>query len=245
MEKSVEKIMQEPIFIGYTDQVRKIKNLLLTLSLISLFLVYGRLSIDGGSTILGLKFNGLSNFIIYSLLIILVSFNFIAFLWNSSDTFREWHIRQSGIKNLFNKKNNIRNESLYNWWIEFYNQLSNPGQRLLFSKLITTQQKIADLIENESSVEEPTTRTRTIYDPKFTSLMDDYNTKINDIHSYIKVVEKMDINSLEKSLKNFDSKFKGFCKSQNFRWLLLDLIIPYCLGLFSLCSLINQIIISF
>ncbi len=90
MNKDLKKVLEEPIFLGYSDSVKKTRNLLLILSVISLFLIFGELKINSSSTLLGLKFDGLNTNIIYIGLLVLISFSSINFIWSSIDSFQEW-----------------------------------------------------------------------------------------------------------------------------------------------------------
>lgn len=80
MNKDLKKVLEEPIFLGYSDSVKKTRNLLLILSVISLFLIFGELKINSSSTLLGLKFDGLNTNIIYIGLLVLISFSSINFI---------------------------------------------------------------------------------------------------------------------------------------------------------------------
>lgn len=80
MNKDLKKVLEEPIFLGYSDSVKKTRNLLLILSVISLFLIFGELKINSSSTLLGLKFDRLNTNIIYIGLLVLISFSSINFI---------------------------------------------------------------------------------------------------------------------------------------------------------------------
>ena len=58
--KVIEKIMKEPVFIENSEYVKKSRNMLLSFSTITIFLIYFNLSIKDDSSVLGLKFNGLN-----------------------------------------------------------------------------------------------------------------------------------------------------------------------------------------
>ena len=125
--------MKEPVFIENSEYVKKSRNILLSFSTITIFLIYFNLSIKDDSSVLGLKFNGLNENNIYIALFVIIIFNLINFFWNSYNTYNEWEIRQTGMKKfnsdyiidyLYTKDGNnnylspteLRNSTLYYWW---------------------------------------------------------------------------------------------------------------------------------
>ena len=63
--EEVNKVLKEPVFCTFDEATNKVKNHLLLFSVISIFMVLGGLHIQQDSSILGLKFSGLNDFIVY------------------------------------------------------------------------------------------------------------------------------------------------------------------------------------
>ena len=59
--KAVEKVLGEPAFAEFASNAWKIRSNLIIVSVISIALVFADLHIDPGSTVLGLKFQGLND----------------------------------------------------------------------------------------------------------------------------------------------------------------------------------------
>ena len=63
-QKKVEKTLGEPFAMDFSDYIRKIRNGLITTSVITIALLLGGLQITDDSSFLGLKFEGLDNALI-------------------------------------------------------------------------------------------------------------------------------------------------------------------------------------
>lgn len=245
MDKDLKKVIDEPIFLGYTDNVKKTRNILLVFSFISLFLIFGKLTINSSSTILGLKFDGLDTKIIYIGLLILISFSFINFIWSSYDAFQEWQIRQSGAKK-FNKTyndiiytdmdnsylspNDPRNSTLYYWWSTQAKKTDDVN--IAINELLKNNQKILEILNSNEGRELNSYRLK-IYD-NF--------EKLDEVKKSFHVLENaFNSKQIEQSLAKFNSRFKTLILSQNLRWIILDFFIPLSLSFLSIIFIILEL----
>jgi len=245
LDKDLKKVIDEPIFLGYTDNVKKTRNILLVFSFISLFLIFGKLTINSSSTILGLKFDGLDTKIIYIGLLILISFSFINFIWSSYDAFQEWQIRQSGAKK-FNKTyndiiytdmdnsylspNDPRNSTLYYWWSTQAKKTDDVN--IAINELLKNNQKILEILNSNEGRELNSYRLK-IYD-NF--------EKLDEVKKSFHVLENaFNSKQIEQSLAKFNSRFKTLILSQNLRWIILDFFIPLSLSFLSIIFIILEL----
>ncbi len=246
MNKDLKKVLEEPIFLGYSDSVKKTRNLLLILSVISLFLIFGELKINSSSTLLGLKFDGLNTNIIYIGLLVLISFSSINFIWSSIDSFQEWQVRQSGTKK-FNKSyndimytdmdnsylspNDPRNSTLYYWWSTQAKKSSDIN--ISINDILKNNEEIFKILNSGSDNEKNT------YRFKFHDNFD----KIDKIQKSFHILENaFNSEQIEQSLSKFDARFKTLLISQNLRWIILEFLIPIILSLVSIVFISLEII---
>lgn len=250
----IKKIICEPIFIGYTEQVKKTKNMLLVFSSISLFLVFGKLSINSESSILGLKFDGLNESIIYIGLLIIIFFNLITFFWSSFDTYKEWSVRQTGIKKLFNTPtgnelmhfnglnndlfpDNPRNTTLYYWWSTQVNRLDEWENCL--NDLEKKHNALSEIL-NDDKTKDFFNHSRELNPIRMSHY--DYTSKIDSIQKSFEIMSNaFKYNHIQDSLSNFNFRYKTLLKSQNLRWILLDFSFPIFIAAISIISLLNKL----
>lgn len=246
MNKDLKKVLEEPIFLGYSDSVKKTRNLLLILSVISLFLIFGELKINSSSTLLGLKFDGLNTNIIYIGLFVLISFSSINFIWSSIDSFQEWQVRQSGTKkftisyndiiytdmdNSYLSPNDPRNSTLYYWWSTQAKKSSDIN--IAINDILKNNEEIFKILNSGSDNEVNTYRFK----------FHDNFEKIDKIQKSFHVLENaFNSKQIEQSLSKFDARFKTLLISQNLRWIILEFLIPIILSLVSIVFIILEII---
>ncbi|MCW8830727.1 MAG: hypothetical protein OQK32_04305, partial [Gammaproteobacteria bacterium] len=79
--KKAQKALGEPLMPEFTDYMRRARTLLIVVSLISIAVVIGGLAIDPSSSVLGVKFKGISDELIRKGLLIANAYLLIHFLW--------------------------------------------------------------------------------------------------------------------------------------------------------------------
>ena len=241
--KKVQKALGEPLMPEFTDYMRRSRTLLIIVSLISISVVIGGLAIDPSSSVLGVKFQGLSDELIRKGLLIANAYLLVHFLWGGFDSWLEWGARLTGTRVAFvttgtfasehgDYPSDPRQSTLYNWWKDSASRISS-----LTEPLEAMEQKLA---EWEKRVEEAVLKN----DPNLMTVVQsfrDIQTNINDVKMKIESVEKiLTATRIPASLERFDSRFKLMLRSQNTRWLLLELAFPVLLGCWAVWLLINE-----
>lgn len=241
--KKAQKALGEPLMPEFTDYMRRVRTLLIVVSLISIAVVIGGLAIDPASSVLGVKFKGLSDELIRKGLLIANAYLLIHFLWGGFDSWLEWGVRLTGSRVAFvttgkfasehcDYPSDPRQSTLYNWWKDDASGISS-----LTEPLETTKQKLA---EWEKRVEESILNNN----PNLMSVVQSFRevqTNINDVKKKIENVEKtLTAVRIPASLERFDNRFKLMLRSQNIRWLVLELALPLLLGCWAVWLLINE-----
>lgn len=241
--KKAQKALGEPLMPEFTDYMRRARTLLIVVSLISIGVVIGGLVIDPSSSVLGVKFQGLSDDLVRMGLLLANAYLLIHFVWGAFDSWLEWGARLTGTRVAFvttgkfasehcDYPSDPRQSTLYNWWKDNASKISS-----LTEPLETIEQKLA---EWEKRVEEAILEN----DPNLRSVIESFRhiqTNINDVKVKIENVEKtLTSTRIPASLEHFDNRFKLMLRSQNIRWLLLELTFPFLLGGWAVWLLINE-----
>lgn len=241
--KKAQKALGEPLMPEFTDYIRRVRNLLVVISLISIGVVVGGLSIDPASSVLGVRFQGLSDELIRKGLIIANAYLLIHFFWGGFDNWLEWGARLTGTRVAFVTTARIASEhgdypsdprqsTLYNWWKDSASKISS-----LTEPLEITKEKLAAW---EKRVEEAILKN----DPNLMTVVQSFREireNIDDVKKKIESVEgTLTAARIPASLERFDSRFKLMLRSQNIRWLILELSFPMLLGGWAIGLLINE-----
>lgn len=249
----VSKVLKEPVYCEMDDVTVKVKNHLLLMSMISIFVVLGGLHIQQDSSILGLRFSGLNDFIVHFGLFVILAYLFFHFIWRSIDNFLEWTIRITGTRLMYvtgsswgsddaDYPNDPRQSTLYNWWS---NESSKIGY--LNEKLDAISNDIKSLLEKTKAFIESEDKSN--LNPnvlpqltQFNSSITSTDKKINQLKDSIKSAgELKDSGRILVSLKRFDNAYQYFLRSQNLRWFIVDLLVPILLAIYSLILLSQQL----
>lgn len=241
-QEKVEKILGEPFAMDFSDYVRKIRNNLIITSLISIALLLGGLRIAPDSTFLGLKFTGLDNNLILQTLFFLNAYIFIHFLWSSHDHFQEWWLRLTGTKVAYvttgrfsaegaDYPSDPRQSTLYNWWNDEARKISS-----LQEPLNNIQTKLK---EWEATITKSPEGADTNVVNTFTLRVSEDVNKLNA--SVEQIGKTLESPRIPASLKRFDGHFQFFLRSQNLRWLIIELGFPLALGGYALLLISNAL----
>ncbi|HCG7279380.1 TPA: hypothetical protein NJ358_000106 [Vibrio parahaemolyticus] len=249
MSESVEKILLAPIQIEFTDSVKKIRQNLMITSFIALFITLGGVSIDPSSTIFGLKFNGLTDALLYKGLLILVVYFLIHFIWCAYESLQEWEIRVTGTKEAFIRAVDMdfdeaikppypsdpRNSTFYFWWSTQAKRIGNLNTHLtnINQRIESMEKSITDMREKGVNLNRS--------DANISSQVQPLKIDIDGAVSSINRMEKvLDGNQLLISMRTFDRRYRYFLKSQNIRWFVIDFFGPIILSSVSLLCLLNR-----
>ena len=242
--EKVEKVLGEPVAPEFSDYVRKLRSTLFAVSVIGISMVLGNLELASNSTFLGLRFKGLSDTNIINGLFIINAYLLFHFIWCSFDTILAWWVRITGTRLAFvttgksasgyaDYPSDPNQSSLYYWWKDEAKKIGSfiePMQQIE-SKLSKWQSEVFIKLENRN-------------DPNITIACQQIRHVSTDIGKLMCAVEqsaKTIVSArIPVSLGRFDKRYSLFLRSQNLRWLLLELGLPILLGMYSLCLLVQK-----
>jgi len=243
--EAVEEVLGEPAFAELPENAWKIRTNLILASVVSIVIVFGELHIEPDSQILGLKFRGLSDTILTNGLIAVVTYLLLHFLWASLDALLEWRIRVTGTRVAFvttarlasehgDYPNDPRQSSLYNWWKDEARKIGN---------LSTHTQEIESKL-NKWEAELRAKFTEGTDAMNITNAVMPISATREEIVRFSREVkaaaEAIEAARIPTSLKRFDSWFALFLRSQNLRWLVIDVLAPVLAGSYALLLLAGR-----
>ena len=242
--KAVEKVLGEPVFIELSDYVLKIRTNLIRVSVITIAVILANLHIDQGSTVLGLKFTGLNDHVLRAGLLVITCYLGAHYLWTAVDTFLEWRLRITGTRLSFvttgriasehaDYPNDPRQSTLYYWWLSEAKRIGDMG-----SELSNMQNLLESLdIELRAKMNSGTDALNIV---NACRPLGEVRETIGKLGRSIEQTQKaIEATRIPISLKRFDNWFKFFLRSQNLRWLIIDLLVPLTLwgtALYLLCK---------
>lgn len=240
--KAVEETLGKPVAPELSENGWKIRTNLIITSVIAIAAVLADLRIDPGSSILGLKFSGLTDTVLRTGLLLILAYLSIHYLWTTFDSFLEWRLRVTGTRLSFittarlssdqgDYPNDPRQSTLYSWWTYEAKRIGN-----LSAKLLELERLLQNLDQDLRA--------------RYTAGADAMNIvnacrpigeasgAISKLQQSIDLVSK-DISAtrVPVSLKRFDNWFQFFLRSQNLRWLVFDLLVPIFLAGYAICLL--------
>lgn len=219
-ENDIKFLMDHPVFIMHDNAAKIVRVQLFFLSISSIFLAYSGVSVGEGSSILGIRLEGLKNSHIFWLTSFLVAYQMIHFLWSSWESFCEWRIRQSALDSGGIGGSGIKitkeDEGLKIRQTTIYSYLNHT----LGHDLNNLRKEISSF--NESEAKDKAKK---------------IESHLNDLYRHLK--DPRIINSLWR----FDNWFKMFCRAQNIRWLILEVSLPVALGIWALTLSLSKAII--
>jgi len=245
--KAVEEVLGKPFALEFEPYAGKVRNRLIWISLISLFITIGNLTLDSDSSFLGLRFEGITQDHVELPLLLISLYLLIHYIWLCKDTFDEWTLRRTGTRAAFqtgspwgNKDTDDpatpRQSTLYNWWLQNTNHLEN-----LSNNIQETKEGVEKLVEDlfPGAVNSQDIRAKLAQKNSELSTIDSnikkFFSQLNDEQEVIKSPR------LEVSLSRFDNRYRACLESQNLRWILLEYSMPLLLSVISITSLVLKI----
>lgn len=241
---NLSKIMSEPVNIELTESVKKIKNNIMIMSFIAIFMVWNKISINPKSSFFGLTFDGLDNNKIYLGLLLVLFFSLIHFIWCSFDSFTEFRIRVTAFPvkdraspyqdyHLVYPPDDIRNSTLYYWWVK------NSHQHIDVLSEVEQLKACLSTMSDKSSNCDPSNANLILMH----ELRNNVLSRLANVDQYCSHIKTLTDNEvLTKSLSKFDNCFWLFVKSQNVRWFLFDCIVPIFLALVAISMILSELI---
>jgi hypothetical protein len=243
--KAVEKVLGEPAFSEFAPNAWKIRTNLIVASAVSIAVVFADLHIDPGSTVLGLKFHGLNDTVLVRVLFGVTLYLLLHFIWSALDSLPEWRLRVTGTRVAFvttarlaradgDYPRDPRQSTFYHWWKD-------------------GAQKIGNLTAKLSDIEKQLQEWDTQLKVQFTEKPDAMNivnatdtirstreAVVNLERSITKARDTISALRVPVSLRRFDRWFHLFLRSQNLRWLIMELGVPILVGSYALVLLWNK-----
>ncbi len=224
--EAVKKALGEPFLFEFTEYVRKVRNNLMFLGILSILVVYKNINISNDSSLFGLKLQGWNMHLIYVILFSLVTYFLVHFIWLAWDYFLEWRLRLTGthgvnkyntVPNEMDIANDLRQTTLYSWWVQNTNYLK-PTKEIIAS----IEKSFYDINHDNNP--------RTAQE-QYSNIIAHLSAINQNLNILTAAVERERIPA---SLEKFDNTFFHFQKSQGWRWAIIELYIPVWIAVFAL-----------
>ncbi len=243
-EEAVEKILKEPVFAGLSDQAEKVRRNLLVFSLISVAAVLWEVRLSPSASIFGFTFEGLTPPRILQGLALVTGFSLVHFIWMGWDSFMEWRLRITGTKlslvtvgrsgsDIGDYPNDPRQSTLYAWWSTRSEQSPNSGQIQQY-----LEPQLQELREKLDAIQTDQMAYLSSIQQSHGALSTAMQRIVNELTS---LQATFDSQRIPVSLQRFDRWYLLFQRSQNLRWLVLDIGLPILFSGYSLVLLFLQI----
>lgn len=245
--EAVRKVLGNPVQAELPENAQKVRRNLMSVSLIVLFVVWADIKIDPNPTVFGLKFTGITTGTLTVGLSVITAYWLLHFIWYAIDGFAEWRIRITGTRlahqtgaKLSSQNGDYpddpRQSSLYHWWIQ---------QRAVMKKVLEKTKLIEDKIdETKTEVAELLDKLGGPDHQNFlhtASLIQEAKTRVTELQRTVEATKiTIESNRVPVSLERFDQWFKFFLRSQNLRWLVIDIMAPIILGIMAITLLFTK-----
>jgi hypothetical protein len=242
--KAVEKVLKEPVAAEFSEQAWKIRMNLTLTSAIAVVMCLANLRITADSSILGLKFSGLSDGVIRVTLFAIVAYLLVHFVWVAWDAFFEWRLRITGTRVAFqtssffapdhiDSPSDPRQSTLYNWWADQQASIGNVGQRVgeLEATCKRWESDLQKLCEKPENIHAPTLQNMTSVIHVIAEARERAAKIIGNVESNTKAITDARI---PVSLKRFDDWMHLFQRSQNLRWFVIEFSAPIAFAFYAL-----------
>lgn len=234
--EATEKVLGTPVYCSLPDEVLRIRRNLMLISIVSIFLTLGGLQLQPESSILGLRLSGLTTMLAKNGLLVVTGYLLAHFVWASIESFLEWRLRITGTRVAFvttarlasesaDYPNDPRQSTLYNWWKEEVGKVGSIGEKAqqIEADLRSWETRISESIRDEHTSLNIANACRSIGNAQ------EEIVKLNrSIEGMQKILESQRVPA---SLRRFDQWFALFLRSQNLRWLIIDVGAPITLAI--------------
>ncbi len=229
--KNIEEYLGEPFLEDFPENTLRIRRNLIIAAFLTLVYKLGNLSIKEGTSLLGVKFSGLSSGLIDTVLLILLAYLLTHFFVNSWSQFWEWKLRLTGMWKAVDFLT-ISPVSLSEMGNDpNHDSPNNAKQSTLYSWVINVLCK-----SHETKSAEVTKRTTDRYLAQFESSkfvsgsgIEGIQTNLDKMNEHL---EKKITNGLELDIRlnRFHKSFFQFQFFQLFRLFVLEWGLPIALG---------------
>lgn len=216
--EDLKRLMEHPVLLGHDSHAKIIRAQLFFIAVSTLLLSSTSITIGKDSSILGIQLQGLTIDHILTVASLLLTYQLIHFLWASAESLYEWRARLTALDTGGWGGGGIR--------IADENQQMKIRQTTLYA--FFTNVLNADLLKARDLLEK-------IETPENSATIKDLEKPLE------RIADVLCNPRVEDSLWRFDNWFKMFCKMQNYRWFILDFLLPIILGIAALICAINEI----
>lgn len=243
--EQVQKVLGKPVFVESDPRTQRTRTTLFLTCLIGLIYTLGGLSIQDGSSILGIRLAGLNDELVTRVMLITIGYLAFHFLWLSVDSLFEWRLRVTGTKTAFitvakyvgddtDYPDDPRQSTLLNWWCAQAEQIGIMDQRL--NSVSVAIEEIWSAL-NEMKEE----RGDRSVNPARQAIENVRKEMIATKGALETINETLESNRIPVSLRRFESWFSLFLRSQNLRWLLVEFIFPLFIAVYVLAMLTTKL----
>lgn len=231
----VEEVLGAPINPELSEYAQKLRRNLLAFGAVYVFCWLTGVKLDTTSPFFGIKLIGLNELQFSIGTMIINAYLLIHFGWYAWEAVLEWRVRLTGTRLAHRTgarmgsaagdyPDDPRQSTLYYWWIELAKQL---GRKL--NAVDTVESRLAKVEEEVKEINDPSfSATRN----SFTSSMSQMVSGFAELRSYHRnIIDALNTQRVEASLRRFDSWFALMLKSQNLRMILIDISLPLLIGI--------------
>lgn len=235
---AVETALGKPVLAEMPENALKVRRNLLIFGLISIFIALGEIKLNASSPILGFTFTGISDTLVRKALLVVNGYLLFHFFWYAFDSLLEWRLRVTGTRLAFltgssfgsehcDYPDDPRQSTLYRWWLDQATRIGN------FNK--TTEDISKSVQEWLERVEAFKNGGDSLNLSNAMNSLNQVKISLDKLKEQIELTEKtIDAKRIPCSLRRFDSWFSLFLRSQNLRWLLIDVLTPLFVGSFAM-----------
>lgn len=232
--EAVEKALGNPVAGDLPENALKVRRNLLVFGVISVFITLGGVKLDPTSSVLGFKFSGVSEALITNALLAANVYFLLHFIWYAFEGILEWRLRVTGTRLAFltgsrfgsehaDYPDDPRQSTLYTWWLDNAKRIGNFKETAcdLSEKIKAWEEKVSSFQNGNDSLNLANAM----------STLNQARSAADKLTKQIETTEKtLTAMRIPCSLGRFDGWFKLFLKSQNIRWLLVDILLPVLVG---------------
>lgn len=244
-KERIEKIMKEPSPLETTEYEERIRRNLLVFSALAIFSLFLKISPSDKAQVWGIGFENLTTNSIYIVLSLVILYELFHYSWIIWNNFLLWRVRLTGCKleesrgdapgvfgssapDLADYNGSERNSTLYSWLLE-----NRVKYHAAMGGIESTQANLNSLVEKVNS--------EGLKKEDVSRLVDEV---IKLKTATVTLVDYLNNERLNESLRRFDNWFDMLIKSKSWRWVILDFITPLLFGVVALCMLLLEIFIN-
>lgn len=244
----LKEALAKPVMSEQTDTERKLKNNLIAFSLISIFIHFGNISVEGNVSISGLRLTGLTPVKIHIGLLLIILYSAFHYLWCVSDALKEWRLRLTAVGQMsigvanpsysVPPAGNIRNNTFYYWWAHHSSELSKiKSHTYQLDDAMTYFRIKSDEFKDVANSHEHILKLE-----EYNHYIEVLSNRLLSCNEYLGRIDAIFKSPpVSESLPEFNNYFRCFLVSQNIRWFLFEYLIPFFLGTVSLYFLSGEV----